>query len=82
MNVRQGGWTFSSLPATLGYYTYLGSVTASPCTEGIAWYILKTPREVSAAQIKAFAKLYSHDVRAVTAAQWPHRQRIPVIADP
>lgn len=62
--------------------TCLGSVTASPCTEGIAWYILKTPREVSAAQIKAFAKLYSHDVRAVTAAQWPHRQRIPVIADP
>lgn len=52
------------LPATLGYYTYMGSVTAPPCTEGIAWYILKTPMQVSAAQIKAFAKLYPHDVRA------------------
>jgi len=42
----------------------MGSVTAPPCTEGVAWYILKTPMQVSAAQIKAFAKLYPHDVRA------------------
>jgi carbonic anhydrase len=52
------------LPKTLGYYTYMGSVTAPPCTEGVAWYILKTPMQVSGAQIKAFAKLYAHDVRA------------------
>ena len=52
------------LPNTLGYYTYMGSVTAPPCTEGVAWYILKTPMELSAAQIKAFAKLYPRDVRA------------------
>ena len=51
------------LPRTLGYYTYAGSQTAPPCTEGVTWYVLKTPVEISAAQIAAFARLYPHDVR-------------------
>jgi carbonic anhydrase len=45
------------------YYTYMGSVTAPPCTEGVTWFVLKTPIEISAEQIDAFAKLYPHDVR-------------------
>lgn len=51
------------LPSTLGYYSYMGSVTAPPCTEGVQWIILKTPVEVSRAQVAAFAKLYPHDIR-------------------
>jgi carbonic anhydrase len=51
------------LPENLAYYTYMGSVTAPPCTEGVRWYVLKTPVDISAAQIRAFAKLYPHDVR-------------------
>lgn len=51
------------LPPTLAYYTYTGSVTAPPCTEGVQWIVLKTPVEVSPAQIAAFARLYPHDVR-------------------
>ena len=51
------------LPGTLGYYLYSGSVTAPPCTEGVEWFVLKTPVEVSAAQIAAFAALYPNDVR-------------------
>jgi carbonic anhydrase len=51
------------LPHDLGYYTYMGSVTAPPCTEGVTWYVLKTPVDISAGQIDAFAKLYPHDVR-------------------
>jgi carbonic anhydrase len=51
------------LPLTLGYYTYMGSITAPPCTEGVQWIILKTPVEVSRAQVDAFARLYSHDIR-------------------
>jgi carbonic anhydrase len=53
------------LPETLGYYTYIGSVTAPPCTEGVAWFVLKTHVEISVAQIKAFAKLYPRDARPV-----------------
>jgi carbonic anhydrase len=53
------------LPKSFGYYTYTGSVTAPPCTEGVTWYVLKTPVEISMAQIQAFANLYPHDVRGV-----------------
>ncbi len=51
------------LPRDRGYYTYVGSLTAPPCTEGVTWFVMKTPIEVSADQINAFAKLYPHDVR-------------------
>jgi carbonic anhydrase len=51
------------LPRDAGYYTYTGSITAPPCSEGVTWFVLKTPIDVSAAQISAFAKLYPHDVR-------------------
>jgi carbonic anhydrase len=53
------------LPSDAAYYTYMGSQTAPPCTEGVAWFILKTPMEISVEQINAFAKLYPHDVRPI-----------------
>ena len=51
------------LPRDTAYYTYVGSQTAPPCTEGVTWFVLKTPVDISAQQISAFAKLYPHDVR-------------------
>jgi carbonic anhydrase len=51
------------IPLKRGYYTYTGSQTAPPCSEGVKWFVLKTPLEISAQQIEAFAKLYPHDVR-------------------
>lgn len=51
------------LPANLAYYSYRGSLTAPPCTEGVTWFVLKTPVSVSQAQVNAFAALYPHDVR-------------------
>lgn len=51
------------LPGDLAYFVYEGSVTAPPCTEGVTWYVLKTPIDISAKQIEAFARLYPHDVR-------------------
>jgi carbonic anhydrase len=51
------------LPNNLSYYTYTGSQTAPPCTEEVTWFVLKTPIEVSAEQIEAFARLYPRDVR-------------------
>ena len=53
------------VPTSTGYYRYEGSVTAPPCTEGVTWYVMKTPMEVSANEIAAFTKLYPHDVRPV-----------------
>jgi len=42
------------LPASLDYYHYMGSLTTPPCTEGVAFYILKHPVQVSKAQVAAF----------------------------
>ena len=53
------------LPRDMGYYTYMGSQTAPPCTEGVTWFVLKTPMEISKKEIEAFAKLYPHDVRPI-----------------
>ena len=55
------------LPRDRAYYEYAGSLTAPPCTEGVTWFVLETPVEISAAQIAAFAKRYPHDVRPVQA---------------
>jgi carbonic anhydrase len=51
------------LPRETAYYMYTGSLTAPPCTEGVTWFVLKTPVDISAEEIDAFAKLYPHDVR-------------------
>jgi carbonic anhydrase len=53
------------LPSNTAYYTYMGSLTAPPCTEDVVWFVLKTPMDISAKQIRAFAKLYPHNVRPV-----------------
>lgn len=53
------------LPRDTAHYTYAGSQTAPPCTEGVTWFVLKTPIDVSADEIAVFAKLYPHDVRPV-----------------
>jgi carbonic anhydrase len=53
------------LPRERGYYLYMGSQTAPPCSEGVKWFVLKSPLAMSAAQIEAFARIYPHDVRPV-----------------
>jgi carbonic anhydrase len=51
------------LPHDTAYYTYMGSLTAPPCSEDVTWFVLKAPVDISAEEISAFAKLYPHDVR-------------------
>ena len=42
------------IPKSLGYYSFEGSLTTPPCTEGVTFYILKTPTNMSKAQVQAF----------------------------
>lgn len=53
------------LPAAQGYYTFAGSLTTPPCSEGLTWYILKQPVSVSAKQIVTFAKIYPMNARPI-----------------
>lgn len=54
------------LPAhTQHFYTYTGSLTTPPCNEGVQWFILQEPLEVSEKQIKAFnSKFYHNNARS------------------
>ena len=51
------------LPANRSYFHYSGSLTTPPCTEGVSWYVMKTPVEISAAQLKQFRGAIDHNVR-------------------
>ena len=44
----------SLLPKSMSYYSFEGSLTTPPCTEGVTFYILKTPTTIAKAQIDAF----------------------------
>jgi carbonic anhydrase len=48
-----------------GFYHYDGSLTTPPCSEGVKWYVKKTPTELSNAQIGAFTSIYNHNNRPV-----------------
>lgn len=53
------------LPADHGYYTFSGSLTTPPCSEGVTWYVLKAPASLSADQVTAFAKIYPKNARPI-----------------
>ena len=56
------------LPAERGYYTYMGSMTAPPCSEGVLWMVMKTPLTASAQQLAIFSRLYPMNARPVQQA--------------
>jgi carbonic anhydrase len=53
------------LPANAGYYTFKGSLTTPPCSEGVRWLVLKTPVTLSAEQADAFRKIIPMNARPV-----------------
>ncbi|MBL4697838.1 MAG: carbonic anhydrase family protein [Phycisphaerales bacterium] len=53
------------LPADQSYYRYAGSFTTPPCTEGVRWFVMTTPVELSDAQVSSFESLYDNNYRPV-----------------
>jgi len=53
------------LPATRNYYTYMGSLTTPPCSEGVLWLVMKQPVQVSQDQINIFSRLYKNNARPI-----------------
>jgi carbonic anhydrase len=53
------------LPTDRGYYTFAGSLTTPPCSEGVTWFVLKQQSSISANEIAAFAKIYPKNARPI-----------------
>ena len=51
------------LPANRNYFTYTGSLTTPPCSEGVRWIVLKSPSSLSKREIATFATHYPNDAR-------------------
>jgi len=51
------------LPAERGYWTYEGSLSEPPCTEGVRWFVFKQQVELSRDQLRSFAALYKVNSR-------------------
>ncbi|AXS81162.1 carbonic anhydrase [Dechloromonas sp. HYN0024] len=56
------------LPASRNYYTYVGSLTTPPCSEGVLWLVMKQPVQVSQDQINIFSRLYRNNARPIQPA--------------
>lgn len=53
------------LPKSHDYYSYDGSLTTPPCTEGVSWLVMKEPLTASEEQIQAFAGVMPKNARPV-----------------
>jgi carbonic anhydrase len=56
------------LPKDRRYYTYMGSLTTPPCSEGVLWMVMQQPVTISAEQLDVFARLYPMNARPVQQA--------------
>jgi carbonic anhydrase len=56
------------LPSQRSYFTYMGSLTTPPCSEGVLWMVMKQPVGVSAEQLAIFARLYPMNARPIQSA--------------
>ena len=61
------------LPSDRGYWTYTGSLTIPPCTEGVRWFVLEQEMSISRYQLRAFATIFRMNSRPLQDA---HGRRI------
>jgi len=59
---------FRLLPTDRSYYTYMGSLTTPPCSEGVLWMVFKQPVIVTPEQIAVFSRLYKNNARPIQPA--------------
>ncbi|MGB0720475.1 MAG: carbonic anhydrase, partial [Bdellovibrionales bacterium] len=53
------------LPGDKSYYSYEGSLTTPPCSEGVTWFVMKSPIELSMEQLKAFQSVFPVNARPI-----------------
>jgi carbonic anhydrase len=53
------------LPADRRYFTYMGSLTTPPCSEGVQWIVMRQPVTLTPEQIDIFARIYPMNARPI-----------------
>jgi carbonic anhydrase len=61
------------LPADRNYWSYEGSLTTPPCTEGVRWLVFEQEVELDRTQLRNFGALYPHNARPI---QTPREHKI------
>lgn len=56
------------LPEDKRYYTYMGSLTTPPCSEGVLWMVMKQPVPIAPEQVNIFTRLYPMNARPIQQA--------------
>lgn len=56
------------LPTDRRYFTYMGSLTTPPCSEGVQWIVMRQPVTLTPDQIEIFARIYPMNARPVQQA--------------
>ena len=56
------------LPADRRYFTYMGSLTTPPCSEGVLWMVMQQSVPVAIDQINVFSRLYPMNARPIQQA--------------
>lgn len=46
------------LPRDRGYWTYMGSLSTPPCTEGVRWFVMEQELSVSRMQLKQYTDMF------------------------
>jgi carbonic anhydrase len=67
--INPGGF----LPADRGYWTYVGSLTAPPCTEDVRWFVYEDVLSIARGQLRAFTSIFPMNSRPL---QDTHGRRI------
>lgn len=55
------------LPENRAYWTYMGSLTTPPCTEGVLWMVMKQPLQVGSEQVAIFSRVFRNNSRPIQA---------------
>ena len=53
------------LPTNTHHYSYSGSLTTPPCTEGVQWIILKEPMHIAEEDVKRFVQIIGYNARPI-----------------
>jgi|HubBroStandDraft_4_1064222.scaffolds.fasta_scaffold67112_2 carbonic anhydrase len=61
------------LPADRGYWTYTGSLTTPPCTEGVRWFVFEEELTISRDQLRTYTPIFRMNSRPM---QDTHGRRI------